>query len=88
MCVCVRVRVRVCVCVCACVHVCVHVHVCVCACVCGAGVSGDGLEVDPVSQTKSGFFGRSAKPVSINKHYNNCTICHVYDSSLCMTVVH
>ena len=82
-----------CMCACACVCVCVRVCACacvcvrVCACVCDAGVSGDGLEVDPVSQTKSGFFGRSAKPVS-KQHYNNCTICHVYDSSLCMTVVH
>ena len=30
---------------------------------CGTGVSVERLEVDPVSQTKSGFFGRSAKQV-------------------------
>ena len=33
-----------------------------CVCV-HVGVSGERLEVDPVSQNKSGFFGRPAKPV-------------------------
>jgi hypothetical protein len=28
------------------------------------GVSGERLEVDPVSQNKSGFFGRPAKPTT------------------------
>ena len=54
-------------------------------------MSGERLEVDPVSQNKSGFFGRPAKPVSIlcatlRKGENQllCLSCSVHSALVTM----
>ena len=52
------------------------------------------MEVDPVSQTKSGFFGRSAKPVSMHEYaqsYSHSSYKNIYTCmciSTCMKAVY
>ena len=45
------------------------------------GVSGERLEVDPVSQNKSGFFARPAKPVSLHNHH--VFVCYIHYTHTC-----